>query len=919
MATPSTPVFRGRTSERDQLGGLIRKVQAGESAAVVVRGEAGIGKTALLDHCVGQAVGFSIARIAGTQSEMELPFAGLHQLCAPMLAEAGGLPEPQQTALQVAFGLISGEVPDRFLVALASLSLLAEVGQKRPLLCVVDDAQWLDAASSQALGFVARRILAESVLMLFAVREPSGDRQLAGLPEIVLHGLGDNDARDLLIGATPRRIDASVRDRLIAETRGNPLAILELPKAMTAVELGGGFPSPHSGDLSGQLEQHFLQRLKVLPEETQQLVLVAAADPTGDVSLLWRAAHTLGLGPAASAATGADQLVEFGERVRFRHPLVRSAIYSGATSEDRRAAHRALAEATDPHTDPDRRAWHLALAVPGTDENVAAELERSASRAQSRGGLASAAAFLQRSVVLTRDSKRRGDRALAAAQVQVQVGGFDAALRLLGTAESDATNELQLARIELLRGHIAAATGPVAEAPARLLKAAKQLEPLDLKLARETYLDALGSAIYTGEHHDHSQMREVAKAALAAPASADPGLTDLLLDGLSLLVIDGMAEAKPTLSKALDTYPNEELSVERGLLWGTLTATAAQALWDLESCEAILSRQSENARRAGALAPLCFTLSGVVFMMVLRGELTAAAALAREVDALTDTIGLPQLPQGGLLVAAFTGDEPQSSAFIRAGIDLAGARGEGGSVIIGHWAEAVLSNGLARYEQALSASQQSTEGALEWVITPWVLPELIEAAVRTGNEAVAIDALERLAESTKWSEGDWGPGILARCQALVSDGDTANELYRTAIECFSRAGLRPDQARARLLYGEWLRRQNRRMDAREQLRRAYEMFSEIGMLAFAQRALHELRATGETVRKRQEDTRDDLTPQEELIARLALDGLTNREIGAQMFLSPRTVEWHLRKVFIKLGVTSRRGLRDALPARARQK
>jgi DNA-binding CsgD family transcriptional regulator len=365
-----------------------------------------------------------------------------------------------------------------------------------------------------------------------------------------------------------------------------------------------------------------------------------------------------------------------------------------------------------------------------------------------------------------------------------------------------------------------------------------------------------------------------------------------------------MAAAKPVLSEALDAYPNEDLSVERGLLWGTLTAAAAQALWDLESCE---------------LVPLCFTLSGVVVMMVLRGELTAASALAGEVDALTDTIGLPHLPQGGLLVAAFTGKEPQSSALIHSGIELASARGEGGSVIVGRWAEAVLSNGLAPYEQALSASQRSIEGALEWVITPWVLPECIEAAVRTGSEAVALHALERLAESTKWSEGDWGPGMLARCQALVSDGDTASERYSTAIDCFGRAGLRPDQARSGLLHGQWLRRQNRRTDAREQLRRAYETFSAIGMLAFAERALHELRATGETVRKRQEDTRDDLTPQEELIARLALEGLTNREIGAEMFLSPRTVEWHLRKVFVKLGVTSRRGLRHALPARARQK
>jgi DNA-binding CsgD family transcriptional regulator len=913
----ATPVFRARTSEREQLGRLLGKVQAGESAAVVVRGEAGIGKTALLDHCVGHAVGFSVARVAGAESEMELPFAGLHQLCAPMLADVGNLPEPQQNALRVAFGLISGEAPDHFLVGLAVLSLLAEVAMRRPLLCVVDDAQWLDAASAQVLGFVARRILAESVLMLFAIREPSGDRQLVGLPELVLRGLGDEDARALLTAAAPGPIDASVRDRVVAETRGNPLALLELPKTMSAVELAGGFPVPHSGDLSGQLEQHFLRRLEALPEETQRLLLAAAADPTGSVALLWRAARALGIGAAATVAADADQLLEIGICVQFRHPLVRSAIYSGADSKDRRAVHLALAEATDPKTDPDRRAWHLALAAPGPDEEVAAELERSASRAQARGGLTSAAAFLQRSVALTRDPERRGDRALAAAHAQVLAGEFDAALRLLAIAEFDAQNEPQRVRIDLLRGQVAAAGGPVAEAPARLLKAAKRLEPLDIHLARETYLDALGSAMYLNQHHGDSRLHEVAHAALAAPVSdGPPRLTDLLLDGFSLLAIEGRAAAGPVLRRALATFHSEDLPAEKGLLWGNLTAVAAGTLWDFESSVAIYRRQSEVARRAGALAPLCLTLSGDVYMMVLRGELTAAAALADEVDTLTDAIGLPHIPQGGLLVASFTGDVPDSSAYIQAGIDLASARDEGSSAQVGRWAQAILSNGLARYGPALSAAQLATQGVIEWMITPWVLPELIEAAVRTGNDALAIDALERLEESTRLSQGDWGWGVLARGQALVSNDDMAGEHYCTAIECFSRAGLRPDQARSHLLYGEWLRRQNRRADARDQLRRAYDMFSEIGMLAFTERALQELRATGETVRRRRDHTRDDLTPQEELIARLALEGQTNREIGAQLFISPRTVEWHLRKVFIKLGVTSRKGLRNSLLPRA---
>jgi predicted ATPase len=457
MGPQRSLVFRGRSSELDQLGRLLDKARAGESAALVVRGEAGIGKSALLDHCAGQASDFQIVRIAGVESEMELPFAGLHQVCAPMLHKLDTLPGPQRSALGVAFGLVSGDPPDRFLVALATLSLLAEVALKRPLLCLVDDAQWLDAASGQVFGFVGRRMLAESVLMLFALREPTEDRHLVGLPVLTLRGLTDDDARGLLVAATPGRVDPRVRDRIVAETRGNPLALLELPKGMTAPELAGGFPVPHSRRLPGQLEEHFLRRIEKLPETTQRLMLVAAADPTGDVALLWRAAQTLGIGREAAAGIEAGQLLEIGRQVRFRHPLVRSAIYSGASSEDRRAAHLALAAAIDPQTDPDRQAWHRALAAAGPDEEVASELERSASRAQSRGGLAAAAAFLQRSVTLTQDPGRRADRALAAAQAQVQAGAFDEALRLVAAAEVDAQEELQRARVDLLRGQIAMA------------------------------------------------------------------------------------------------------------------------------------------------------------------------------------------------------------------------------------------------------------------------------------------------------------------------------------------------------------------------------------------------------------------------------------------------------------------------------
>jgi DNA-binding CsgD family transcriptional regulator len=908
-------VLRGRTAERAQLSRLMDKARGGESAALVVRGEAGIGKTALLDHCAGQASDFQVVRIAGVESEMELPFAGLHQLCAPMLVAVHRLPEPQQNALQVAFGLMLGGVPDRFMVGLATLSLLSEVALTRPLLCLVDDAQWLDSASSQVLGFVGRRLLGESVLVLFAIREPSNDRNLTGLPELALEGLADADAQALLSAATPGPIDAQVRDRIVAETRGNPLALMELPKGMTTAELVGGFPVPYPGDLPAQLEGHFLRRLKLLPETTQRFMLVAAADPTGDVALLWHAAQVLGITANAAAPPDFEQLVEVGAQVRFRHPLVRSAIYSNASAEERRAVHLALAEAIDPESDPDRRAWHRALATEGRDEEVASDLERSASRAQSRGGLAAAAAFLQRSVALTKDPQRRADRALAAAQAHIQAGAFDEALRLLATGEIDAENELQRATVDLLRGQIALAAGPVFEAAAQLLKAGKRLETLDVRAARETYLDAWAAAMYAGRLGKNGRLREVSEAARAAPvALGPPRSSDLLLDGSAQLISEGLAAAVPTLRAAVRAFLAEEMSVERGHQWGVLAVASAGTLWDFESISAIVSRQVELARPAGALAPLYFALVIQLLVVTLRGDLAEAEARVAELETLTEATGIRDV-SAAVFVAALTGREPHSSTFIESEVARAKARGEGTLADLGLWAAAVLYNGLVRYEQALSAAHEVSESPV-FHLGAWVLPELVEAAARAGRTSLSADALERLARISDLVESDWARGVLARCQGLVGDAETAEEHYRTAIECLGRTALRPDAARAHLVYGEWLRRQNRRMDARKQLHIAHDMFREIGMLAFAERARHELSATGETVRKRRDENRNDLTPQEEQIARLALEGRTNPEIGAQLFLSARTVEWHLRKVFTKLRIVSRRDLRDALPARA---
>src|SRR3954469_24318582 len=552
MAATRTPAFRGRSREREALDRLLDGARGGESAALVIRGEAGIGKTALLRYCGRQASGCRLAQIAGVESEMQLPFAALHQLCRPMLGHLAALPEPQEQALRVAFGLGKGPAPDRFVVGLAVLSLLAEVAAERPLVCLVDDAQWLDEASSQVLGFVGRRLLAESVALLFAVREAADERMLDALPTLTVEGFTDEEAWALLASAVPGHLDERVRDRLVAETRGNPLALLELVRRMSEAELAGGFVVPSTASGPGRLHHHSAERVQALPRDTQQLMLLAAADPTGDATLLWRAAQSMDLGRPAAAAAAADQLLEIDSRVRFRHPLVRSAAYAAGSREDRRTAHMALAAATDPEVDAERRVWHLAAAADAPDEGVAAELERTASRVQARAGLAAAAAFLQRSVALTADPARRADRALAAANANLHAGAFDTALGLLAEAEGAAVDDLQRARVEQLRAQVDRASGSGHEVPARLLRAAVRLEPLDVRLARDTHLDALFASLVAGRlARPGGRLREVATAARAAPRPLHQARCgDLLLDGLASMIMDGGPAAEPSLRLA---------------------------------------------------------------------------------------------------------------------------------------------------------------------------------------------------------------------------------------------------------------------------------------------------------------------------------------------------------------------------------
>jgi DNA-binding CsgD family transcriptional regulator len=747
---------------------------------------------------------------------------------------------------------------------------------------------------------------------VFAARE-LGDA-LVGLPELRLEPLGRSDARALLESALPAPLDERVLERIVAETGGNPLALLELPRGLSPTQLAGGFGLPPAVPLSARIEESFTRRLARLAADARRLLLVAAADPVGDQAVVWRAAERLGIEKSAAHAVESEELLTLSSRVLFRHPLVRSAVYGTAGPDERRKVHRALAEATDPEIDPDRRAWHRAQAASVPDEDVAAELEHSAARAQARGGFAAAAAFLERAVALTPARGRRAERALAAAQAHLQAGAIDAASQLLTSAEAGFLDELGRAHVERLRGQIEFASSAGSEAPALLLKAAKRIEPLDITLARETYLDAWVAAFFAGGFARVGTLQEISRAARSAPQPTSASRpADLLLDALSVLVSDGRAAAAPMLSRALSVLAEGEIATAEGLRWGWLATHAAWALWDDQRWHQALRRLLPTVREAGLLDNLPVYLQTVGANAAWRGDFATAGSLIAEADTIAEATGNGLARYAAVVLECFRGREAEASGLIDVEMRKASAAGQGYGIQVCQWVSAVMHIALGRYETALAEARQASEEAPELWTSGWALAEVIEAATRTGKARVASEALERLAEATSVGENDWGLGVLARSRALLCEGEPAESSYREAIERFSRIQLRPELARAHLVYGEWLRRERRRMDARAQLRAAHDQFTSIGMEAFGERARLELEATGERARKRIVQTRDGLTPQETKIAHLAAEGHTNREIAARLFISASTVEYHLRKVFRKLGVKSRTQLAVRLP------
>jgi DNA-binding CsgD family transcriptional regulator len=899
----------GRGRERETLDRLLAEVLGGNARVLVVRGEPGVGKSALLGYLRDQVVGGRLLSAVGVEAEMELAYSGLHQLCAPLLDHLDALPVPQREALATIFGLRVGPAPDRFLVGLATLTLLAEVAEPHGLFCIVDDAQWLDQASAQVLGFVARRLLAERVALVCGARVGTGEPVLAGLPELRITGLDDEDARRLLLRNMHAPLDAVVREQVIAESNGNPLALLELPRAWTAADVAGGYGVPSTHAVAGKIEESYLRRLARLPADSQLLALAAAAEPLGNPVLLHRAADALGIDLDAAAPAADEGLFTVGRRVRFAHPLVRSAIYGAASRDDRRRAHGALAEATDAATDPDRRAWHRAHATSSPDEHVAVELERSASRAQSRGGLAAAAAFLSAATELTPDPVQRARRAVGAASANVQAGAFDAAQAMLTLAGNGPADELQRSMMDLVRAQLAFASSRGNEATALLLAAAQRLEPLNATLARETYLDAFSAAMFGARLNAAVGVAEVARAARAAAAGSGP-VADRLLDALVALSADYTTAVRPC-QEALRGLREDQTLPDDKLRWLWLGCVIALEVWDDESAYVLSDRHLDTARRTGALSELSLALSSRIPVRVLCGELGPATSMVAEAQSVEEMTGITSAPYAALIVGAWRGQIRETRRLIDSTLRQAVSRGEGVGVAICEYSRAVLCNAAGQYEQGAVAARSASEYG-EVVAENWGLTELIEAAARCGRTELATEALNRLAVKAQASGTAWVRGIRARCSALLSDGDSAGELYREAIDQLGRTRVRAELARSHLLYGEWLRRANRRADARAELNYAYEMFNSMAMTAFAERAYRELLATGATVRKRQVENQLDLTAQEMQIARLARDGLSNPEIGAQLYISARTVEWHLRKIFAKLGVSSRRQLRGLL-------
>lgn len=904
-----------REDERATLDALLQGARAGLSGATVLRGEPGIGKTALLGYAAKAADGLEVVHVVGVEAESGFAFAALHRLLVPFLDRLERVPRSQRSALEVACGLADGDAADVMLVGLGALSLLAEAAADRPLLLCVDDAQWIDPESLDVFAFLGRRVHAEGIVVLFAVRDgASAGTGVDGLPTVQVEGLDRVSAIELLRSVHTGELDSGVADQVVMSMAGNPLALTDLGRELASYGLAGGVVLPETVPVRGRLEAHYLDQVRALPPSTQVWLLLAAAEPSGDVGYLTAASRTLGLPDDASHEAEVAGVVVVRQRVEFRHPLVRSAVYSGATSPERRGAHRALATAMTRVGDDDRRVWHRAAGAAGPDEDVADTLEGAATQARTRGGFAASSRFLARAAELSVDAAARSRRLLGAAEASLTAGvpiQARALLDQIGPGPFDASIEgrrlLLLADLDITLGE----EGAFATAPVRCLEAARAFADHDAERARQAVHQAC-RAVTTCEHLLPMPLSDIAQAVVDRWGDDDgPVAHRTTLAAFSRIVLEGYVEAVPDVRRAIAALTSPAASDDELLAHVSLGTTLCTVTWAFDQRTRFQERAAATARRLGALRDLDIILfvqsMGATDVGDLRGaeeHLVEGHQLRATLGTTPEMIEIYRHPELLAWQASRDGLKEELAGMIEASRWL----GIGATVTIAHHALTILHLGQGRYAEAAAAARAAID-------TGWYgmevrgLPNLVEAATRAGEPDVAEQALHDLGIRARAAGGPLALGIHARSAALVaSDGD-AEALYRAAIEQLARSSARNELARAHLVFGEWLRRRRRRADARDELRAAHAIFADMGATAFTERARSELAATGERARRRSVETANDLTPQESQIARLAAGGDTNAEIAARLFISARTVDYHLRKVYRKLGVGSRRDLR----------
>ncbi|MFE1199546.1 AAA family ATPase [Streptomyces olivaceoviridis] len=899
----------GRGRESEALKRLLDATWLGNGGALVLRGEPGIGKSALLHQASQYAEGFSVLRVEGSEFETDLAFAALHQLCRPLIDGIAQLPGAQRTALEAALALSDESTPHRFRAALAVLSLFAEAAAERPVLCLVDDAHWLDEETLHTLCFVARRVGSERVALVIAARESGKAAMLAPLPSLPIGGLDDSSARSLLSSRVVGPLDPRVCDRIVVEARGNPLALLDLSHSETPERLAGGFAVPSPRPVAMTLEEDYRKRLECLPPDTQLLLLAAAAEPTGDSSLLWRVMHRLGIDASAAEPAQEDGLITIDTRVRFRHPLVRSAAYTFVSGRDRRRVHQALAEETPAAVDPDRRAWHRGQAALAPDEGTAADLHAAANRSRARGGAAAAAAFLTLAASLTPDPGRRATRILEAAQAKHDAGSPSVALDLLRSMTVPADAHTLAARAQSLRAQIAFDSQRDDPSVQLLLRAARNMARLDGEAAARTLVEALAGVVFVGRFAPAERRDDITRAAAALPRGTVPeGALDTLFRGTITRMLDGHVAAAPLLRKAVRDY-GRDVEHRHNVGWLWIVGSAAMDLCDEVAWAALVDRHVRLARRAGALTALQVGLSYQALVHLHTGAFDRASACADEAALIAETIDSPPLSASDLTLDAWRGTDEQVGARLELRLMEAEAAREGRLVTVGHYARAVYLNSIGSYDEAFRSAELAAADD-EMGFHAWITPELVEAAAATGRADRVRSTMADLRDRTVANDTDWARGLELRCKALLADGLGADALFRDAIAHLARSAARAQCARTHLLYGEWLSRiAGRRAEAVTQLHTAHAMLIAMGAHGFALRAKKALKAVGEEPHAIAVPTVDHLTPQERHVARLVATGLTTKEAAAELFVSPRTVDAHLRNIFRKLGIDSRRQLK----------